>query len=834
LLFVASVWLGLREPARPPARVTTPEVPARIGETPQPAATAEPTGATIIFACDDVGAVYRDYARIARAFEQENPDIEVTVKSFRDLIGNPSLSYTEYMQEVAANADAFCAWDVAPLVEAHLLYDLEALAARDASFESGDFYAAVLDSVRDDGALYAVPGRFQPALIRYNPQVFDEVGLAYPQPGWTWNDFATAARALTVRDGSNTQRWGYGEDRSAVFVARLAEAFSDPAFAAAARSDDPLADEAVFELFRWYEGLYVNDRSAFPPRGGSGEYSGYTPGDVYQGQILRGKLAMWTDQLYEGARRQGKPAPFPANGPSGGAPIYMGAAWAIAAETLHPDAAWRWLTYLSRNPPPDSRQMLPARKSLVEKAAFWKDLPSDEAAVYRYVLDHLASRPHFLREAEALALYEQLGRLARGEVSAAELRERRRPQPATATMSVTEGITITFAAPREHIAAYRRAAEAFREQGGTARVQVVAHEDFVDTGRAETTNLWSQMRQITRRVDALAGPEVAALVRSGRAESSLYDLTELAQSLAREEFYPNMLESLQWGGRQWALPDRVSPYVIYYNQWMFDQMGVPHPQPGWRWEDFTRTARAVTRQGEDKIKWWGVRDGLQNQLLILVSAAGPLVDYTVTPPRPLLDSPVIVDAAQRYSDLIRRGHLTAPGALVSGAGSQTGQLYGLEAPDDAAMWIGLADLSKLDDLQRSGIGAVQLPISNPVGDTPIEIQNALAMSATSPHPEAAWEWLRFLLDYGTADSRGAGAPARRTILLDGASSVAPASLGVYQTALLRAQRAAPLRTEEYHAQRALWAAIARLAQGDGDAPAVMREAQAAAEAAIGR
>jgi ABC-type glycerol-3-phosphate transport system substrate-binding protein len=225
---------------------------------------------------------------------------------------------------------------------------------------------------------------------------------------------------------------------------------------------------------------------------------------------------------------------------------------------------------------------------------------------------------------------------------------------------------------------------------------------------------------------------------------------------------------------------------------------------------------------------------LQNQLLILVSAAGPLVDYTVTPPRPLLDSPAVVDAAQRYSDLIRRGHLTAPGALVSGAGSQTGQLYGLEAPDDAAMWIGLANLSKLDDLQRSGIGAVQLPISNPVGDTPIEIQNALAMSATSPHPEAAWEWLRFLLDHGTADSRGAGAPARRTILLDGASSVAPASLGVYQTALLRAQRTAPLRTEEYHAQRALWAAIARLAQGDGDAPAVMREAQAAAEAAIGR
>jgi ABC-type glycerol-3-phosphate transport system substrate-binding protein len=419
-------------------------------------------------------------------------------------------------------------------------------------------------------------------------------------------------------------------------------------------------------------------------------------------------------------------------------------------------------------------------------------------------------------------------------VSVADLRERNRPGAATTSIPATEAVTITFAVPREHIAAYRRAADAFREHGGSARVQVVAREDFVDTGRAETTNLWSQMRQIARRVDALAGPEVAALVRSGRAESSLYDLTELTRSLAADDFYPNMLESLQWSNRQWALPDRTSPYVIYYNRWMFDQMGVPYPEPGWTWEEFAQTASRVTRQGEDKIKWWGARDGLGNQLLILAGAAGPLVDYTVTPPRPLLDTPAVINAARRYSALIRRGYLTVPDMLVSGVESGIGQLYGTVAPDDAAMWVGLADLGKLDDLQRSGIGAVQFPVSNPGGDTPIEIQNALAVSAASPHPEAAWEWLRFLSGYGTADSRGPGAPARRVILFDGNNSVAPASLDVYQAALWRAQPVSPLRTEEYHAQRALRDAISRLARGEEDATAVMQNAQGAAEANIRR
>lgn len=834
LLFMASIWLGMRDTSRGPMRVATPERPALAG-TPQPRATEEAgSSATIIFACDDVAAVYKDYAAVARVFEKENPDIKVVLKSYRDLIGNQSLSYVQYMQEVAANADAFCVWDVAPLVEAHLLYNLDSFATRDVSFEINDFYAAVLDSTRaDNNSLYAIPGRFQPALIRYNPKIFDEAGLTYPQPGWTWNDFASTAKALTLRNGANTQRWGYGEDRPALFRGRLAEAMTDPAFAAAARGDTPLADPAVFELFRWYEDLYVNNRSAFPPRGGSGEYSGYTPGDVYRSQILRGKLAMWTDQLYEGARRQGKPAAVPADGPGGGAPIYLGVTWAIAAETLHPEAAWRWLNYLSRNPPPNYQQMLSTRKSLVEKAAFWKDLPADEAAVYRYVLDHLAPRPNFLQDPQAMALYEQLGRVARGEISVVELRAVAEGRDSPTPQLVTEPNTITFAAPRDGLAAYLDAATAFNAQSGTTRVVVVARENLTDPGRAETANLWSEMRQIARRVDALAGPEVAALVRSGRAEGALFDLNEMAQSLTADDFYPNMLESLQWQGRQWALPDRVSPYVIYYNQWMFDQMGVDYPRSGWNWEDFTQTAAAVTRQGQDKIRWWGVKDGLGNQLLILASATGPLVDYSASPPKPLLDQPAAIDGARRYGELIRKGYLTVPNALVPHAGGDTADLYGLEAPDDAAMWIGLADLDRLDDLQRSGIGAVPLPVHNPVGDAPVEIQNALAISASSANPYAAWEWLGFLLTYGTTDSRSPGVSARRTFLLDGESKVARASLDLYQQALLRAQAAAPLRTEEYHAQRALWAAVARIARGE-DAEKALQAAQGEATAAIGQ
>jgi multiple sugar transport system substrate-binding protein len=44
--------------------------------------------------------------------------------------------------------------------------------------------------------------------LYYNRTIFDKAHLAYPNTRWTWSDFLTTARKLTVRQGGKTVQWG--------------------------------------------------------------------------------------------------------------------------------------------------------------------------------------------------------------------------------------------------------------------------------------------------------------------------------------------------------------------------------------------------------------------------------------------------------------------------------------------------------------------------------------------------------------------------------------------------------------------------------------------------
>ena len=42
------------------------------------------------------------------------------------------------------------------------------------------------------------------------------------------------------------------------------------------------------------------------------------------------------------------------------------------------------------------------------------------------------------------------------------------------------------------------------------------------------------------------------------------------------------------------MPQNISSLVVYYNTALFAERGVDPPAPGWSFEDFTATARALT------------------------------------------------------------------------------------------------------------------------------------------------------------------------------------------------------------------------------------------------
>lgn len=59
----------------------------------------------------------------------------------------------------------------------------------------------ILDSGRIDGRLRGVAITISILSMVYNPEVFDEAGIPYPEPGWTWGDFAEICMTIKERTG---------------------------------------------------------------------------------------------------------------------------------------------------------------------------------------------------------------------------------------------------------------------------------------------------------------------------------------------------------------------------------------------------------------------------------------------------------------------------------------------------------------------------------------------------------------------------------------------------------------------------------------------------------
>ncbi|MDR9391334.1 MAG: sugar ABC transporter substrate-binding protein [Trueperaceae bacterium] len=82
-----------------------------------------------------------------------------------------------------------------------------------ADLDLSDYYSGVLSVAEfpQGGNVYAFPVNWVGTVLYYNADAFDAAGVAYPNDDWTWDDFLTAADALTIdENGDGTiDQWGY-------------------------------------------------------------------------------------------------------------------------------------------------------------------------------------------------------------------------------------------------------------------------------------------------------------------------------------------------------------------------------------------------------------------------------------------------------------------------------------------------------------------------------------------------------------------------------------------------------------------------------------------------
>ena len=155
------------------------------------------------------------YEELVAAFEEENPDLDVELSPVAeqdDLLaklttqfaaGRPPevflVNYRNYGQFAASGVLS----PVQPLLDASDVID------------QGDFATAALDAFRFDGEeLTCMPQNVSSLVTYYNVDLFDAAGVPLPRPGWTWDNFLSAAEALTGEG-----RYGVGTEPSLIRVA---------------------------------------------------------------------------------------------------------------------------------------------------------------------------------------------------------------------------------------------------------------------------------------------------------------------------------------------------------------------------------------------------------------------------------------------------------------------------------------------------------------------------------------------------------------------------------------------------------------------------------------
>lgn len=787
LVFLATMFVG-RHPFDTPVSAATPTTltpTATAVVTPtmtSPAIATPDTRALVRFATYDWGKEH--YKPLIAAFEQANPDVKVTIISFEELLGADWYGRLDTAYEPLLTAADVVDFFISPRqVGARLVQDLTPLMTADPTFAPADFYPNTLNAYQWDGGVWGLPAFMDFNLIYYDKALFDEAGIAYPQPGWSWEDFAQTAQALTQRNGDKVTVWGFVNmwgDHLGMIESQTGLLFDANTPDSSARLNEP----AVSAAFQRYADLFLQARVS-PTFTVSALWDDTSYAQATS-LVEAGQAAMWTDVAVNWLWRKGQRnvgiVPYPVNGNQQQTTAIFGQARTMSARSAQREAAWRWLNFLSYQHGAGqlTRDLFPLRPSLAEATGFWQTLDADAAAAMQYAIAHSFAAPQDRSPALQQALAEAIVATVNGKMTvsralsnvptaAAALKSTTElitataeAEPVNTTPAITPSLTITYLMVDlgVDLVTLRALAQDFQQRHPAIKV-VVATPPFLDA---------FTLADVAAKGDCFDWSPITYVPEAHSSVVNLEPFLVATPDLDRNDFYPGLFTHFTLPDGVWGLPALARPKVIAYNKALFDAVGAPYPSPTWTTDEFAALARQLT-QGAGRAKQYGfVGDyyELSDAEAFMVRRGGGLYDLNSNPPKVAFAQPATVAALQWYADLTRgQGVKPLLNTRLDGpneSGALFEQRFALINVGRAAMWTTIAEL-QADPYQLPAtlsISLVPLPVGadgKPVGD-PMAI-TGYYISATSPHPQACWDWIRFLSEQPNAVQ---GVPARRSVV----------------------------------------------------------------------
>ena len=326
--------------------------------------------------------------QIADKFEEKNPDIKINIQV---------VDWDNYWTMLEAGAtggslpDTF--WmhsnEIYRYGSNEMLLPLDDYLAKSKEAKLENFPDGLNEIYNIKGKQFAVPKDFDTIGLWYNKKMFDEAGIPYPDDTWDWNKLKEVAKKLTKSDGS---QYGFGaglsnqegyynfiyQNGGTVITDDMKSGY-----------DDPKTIEALDYYFSFVKeklspALTVDKERA----------------EAFQnGQVAMSVFGSWNLSGFSAndyIRENADVAVLP-KGPDGTrATIFNGLGNAIAANTKNPDAAWKWVEYLSSKEAQEMQASLGVAISAYNGTAETWVNSNKDFAIKNYVdmLDYAQIRPY--------------------------------------------------------------------------------------------------------------------------------------------------------------------------------------------------------------------------------------------------------------------------------------------------------------------------------------------------------------------------------------------------------------------------------------------------------
>ena len=747
------------------------------------------------------------YDSLIDAFEAEHADVHISTVSIEETLGTGPRSFDwpdDAYLRLASAADVIATAATREAVEQGALLDLSNFFESDANLKPEAFYPGVLESVQWEGGTWSLPVEVTYPLIYFDESLFDAAGIAYPQPGWTWDDFLATAQALTIGSGDSVSQWGFVEpsfDPVTFVQAKAGPLFNADAYPPQARLDDASVVEAV----RWYTDLF-RTYEVSPYYATSGEGG---PGGMFRNEGMRlvesGQAAMWFSAgggMFQGVRRgmQGPQqttaaVPFPVSNPDDHTTPAVVEGLSISAGTSKANLAWEWISYLAQQPAGQrgpfnalSTGTVPALPAVAVAAGYWDNLDEGFAAALKYAIEHAyidnyngpgydAFRAAVVDVMDNGTAIETALASAQTEAEADIEAEVAAAPTAVADLAVVEeqqealdagAVLIEFGLSEGRGRFGQQSLSTVVEQFQAAHPDIVVEVDTPEGFRGQLG-----LADMAAEYDCFqASPSfdeesLAAIV-------NMEPFLATDSAISKDDFFPSVLDQFTYQGQLWGLPASVTVSLMNYNKDLFDAAGLAYPSVDWTTTDFLELAVALTH-GQDEDKQYGYvpsAGGINDLVSIMDRLGADMLDTSVDPPRLVFNAPSVVDAFRWYTSLATEYGVQPVTSEDTGDFEGGRDRQALISEGRAAMWMdsgggffggpgGPGGFAQPGGTSNLNTGVVPLPAGpNSAGGSGFQSVDGYFVSAQSEARQACWSWISYLTEQPNVTS---GLPARQSV-----------------------------------------------------------------------